>query len=169
MELIHTTAQLQFQNFLHYPDIRVEGERAAEFLRRCCLGFPVDTSCDTLSGGERQRVFLAIFLSLAAAGHSGLHHLGQPPVGGGHRLHHRTAQGLGKGGVDHVDNDVRPLPAHIAAGDALLCQGAGGENFFRQGEGLSKGRKLCYHRGDPDRGEHHQRHPPSPHSMRNHP
>ena len=24
MELIHTTAQLQFQNFLHYPDIRVE-------------------------------------------------------------------------------------------------------------------------------------------------
>ena len=65
MELIHTTAQLQFQNFLHYPDIRMEGERAAEFLRRCCLDFPVDTSCDTLSGGERQRVFLAIFLSLA--------------------------------------------------------------------------------------------------------
>lgn len=27
MELIHTTAQLQFQNFLHYPDIRVERER----------------------------------------------------------------------------------------------------------------------------------------------
>ena len=103
MELIHTTAQLQFQNFLHYPDIRVEGERATEFLRRCCLDFPVDTSCDTLSGGERQRVFLAIFLSLAVAGHSGLHHLGQPPVGGGHRLHHRTAQGLGKGGdVDVV-------------------------------------------------------------------
>lgn len=148
MELIHTTQALQFQDFIHYPDIRVEegtftfltgrsgvgkstylrllngsipaqpgcifyrgipleeyqilpyrrqvlltpqavylipgtildnfhfyydarrqervtGEQAAEFLRRCCLDFPVDTPCDTLSGGERQRVFLAIFLSLA--------------------------------------------------------------------------------------------------------
>ena len=167
MELIHTTAQLQFQNFLHYPDIRVEGERAAEFLRRCCLDFPVDTSCDTLSGGERQRVFLAIFLSLAVAGHSGLHHLGQPPVGGGHRLHHRTAQGLGKGG--DVDVVAFFLVEVLLVQGHHHCQGAGGEIFFRQGEGLSKGRKLCYHRGDPDRGEHHQRHPPSPHSMRNHP
>lgn len=56
-------------NFHFYYDARrqqrIDGERAAEFLRRCCLDFPVDTSCDTLSGGERQRVFLAIFLSLA--------------------------------------------------------------------------------------------------------
>lgn len=56
-------------NFHFYYDVRrqqrIDGERAAEFLRRCCLDFPVDTSCDTLSGGERQRVFLAIFLSLA--------------------------------------------------------------------------------------------------------
>lgn len=56
-------------NFHFYYDARrqqrIDGERAAEFLRRCRLDFPVDTSCDTLSGGERQRVFLAIFLSLA--------------------------------------------------------------------------------------------------------
>lgn len=56
-------------NFHFYYDARrqqkIEAARAAEFLRRCCLDFPVDTSCDTLSGGERQRVFLAIFLSLA--------------------------------------------------------------------------------------------------------
>lgn len=44
-------------NFHFYYDVRrqqrIDGERAAEFLRRCCLDFPVDTSCDTLSGGER--------------------------------------------------------------------------------------------------------------------
>lgn len=56
-------------NFHFYYDARrqtrLEAERAAEFLRLCCLDFPVDTPCDSLSGGERQRVFLAIFLSLA--------------------------------------------------------------------------------------------------------
>ena len=41
-------------NFHFYYDVRrqqrIDGERAAEFLLRCCLDFPVDTSCDTLSG-----------------------------------------------------------------------------------------------------------------------
>lgn len=56
-------------NFHFYYDARrqqrIEEERAAEFLRLCCLDFPLDAACDTMSGGERQRVFLAIFLSLA--------------------------------------------------------------------------------------------------------
>lgn len=57
------------ENFHFYYDARrqtrIPAERAVEFLRLCCLDFPVDTLCDSLSGGERQRVFLAIFLSLA--------------------------------------------------------------------------------------------------------
>lgn len=57
------------ENFHFYYDARrqprLEAARAEDFLRLCCLDFPVDTPCDSLSGGERQRVFLAIFLSLA--------------------------------------------------------------------------------------------------------
>ena len=57
------------ENYKFYYDARdqdiISKERMEEFLRLCCIDFPVDTDCTTLSGGEKQRVFLSIFISLA--------------------------------------------------------------------------------------------------------
>lgn len=52
----------QFYAFRGEPCIGEEDMR--EFLRLCCIDFPLDTRCQPLSGGEKQRVFLAVHLSM---------------------------------------------------------------------------------------------------------
>jgi putative ABC transport system ATP-binding protein len=52
----------QFYAFRGEPCISEDD--MAEFLRLCCIDFPLDTRCQPLSGGEKQRVFLAIHLSM---------------------------------------------------------------------------------------------------------
>ncbi len=52
----------QFYAFRGEPCIGEDDMK--EFLRLCCVEFPLDTRCQPLSGGEKQRVFLAIHLSM---------------------------------------------------------------------------------------------------------
>jgi len=53
---------IQFYSFRDQPCISEDAMR--EFLRLCCIEFPLNTRCQPLSGGEKQRVFLAIHLSM---------------------------------------------------------------------------------------------------------
>lgn len=54
-----------FRIFHEYNEsLMTAGAAMKEYLKRCCLDFDLNASCDVMSGGEKQRVFLAIALSL---------------------------------------------------------------------------------------------------------
>lgn len=54
-------------NFDFYYEMRdmepLTNVEISDFLKICCLDFPLTADCSVLSGGERQRVFLSIFIS----------------------------------------------------------------------------------------------------------
>lgn len=54
-------------NFDFYYEMREKATltnvEISDFLKVCCLDFPLTADCSVLSGGERQRVFLSIFIS----------------------------------------------------------------------------------------------------------
>ena len=63
--LFDDTIQGNFEQFYEYRgEPCVSADEMREFLRLCCIEFPLDTRCQPLSGGEKQRVFLAIHLSM---------------------------------------------------------------------------------------------------------
>jgi putative ABC transport system ATP-binding protein len=51
----------QFYEFRGMPS--PSEDKMMEFLKLCCIPFPLDKDCTTMSGGEKQRVYTAIFLS----------------------------------------------------------------------------------------------------------
>ncbi|MGE4282797.1 MAG: ATP-binding cassette domain-containing protein [Clostridia bacterium] len=55
------------ENFEMFYEYREEApptdDEINEFLRICCIFFPLDKDCTTMSGGERQRIYMAIYLS----------------------------------------------------------------------------------------------------------
>ncbi|WP_313128825.1 ABC transporter ATP-binding protein [Anaerocolumna sp.] len=53
-----------FKEFYRYRDMPAPSrEIMKEFLKLCCIPFPLDKDCITMSGGEKQRVYIAIYLS----------------------------------------------------------------------------------------------------------
>ena len=55
------------ENFPKFYEFRkqelISNEEMRKFLKVCCVGFELDSKCETMSGGEKQRVFIAICLS----------------------------------------------------------------------------------------------------------
>lgn len=63
--LFDDTIKGNFERFYAYRGEPCIGEEdMTEFLRLCCIEFPLTTRCQPLSGGEKQRVFLAVHLSM---------------------------------------------------------------------------------------------------------
>lgn len=63
--LFDDTIKGNFERFYAYRGEPCVGEdEMRDFLRLCCIEFPLDTRCQPLSGGEKQRVFLAVHLSM---------------------------------------------------------------------------------------------------------
>ena len=53
-----------FKEFYGYRDMAEPSQEVMmEFLKLCCIPFPLDKDCTTMSGGEKQRVYIAIYLS----------------------------------------------------------------------------------------------------------
>ncbi|HPJ01705.1 MAG TPA: energy-coupling factor ABC transporter ATP-binding protein [Candidatus Limiplasma sp.] len=63
--LFDDTIRGNFEQFYAFRgDPCISDEDMREFLRLCCIEFPLETRCQPLSGGEKQRVFLAVHLSM---------------------------------------------------------------------------------------------------------
>jgi putative ABC transport system ATP-binding protein len=62
--LFDGTIKDNFDTFYDYRELsHLPEDTIKEFLKLCCIDFPLDKDCLTMSGGEKQRIYIAIFLS----------------------------------------------------------------------------------------------------------